>query len=69
MVDKGIISKVAICFIAIPWLIAAQHTFPLFDLFSYLFHVDVWKREYGLCVASYVYPSETASHGLLLESS
>ena len=40
-----------------------QHThFPnLIGVFSYLSHVDVWKREYGLCVTSYLFPSE--SHG------
>ena len=36
-------------------------------VFSYLSHVDVWIREYGLCATSYLYPSETRSHGLLLE--
>ena len=24
-------------------------------VFSYLSHVDVWIREYGLCVSSYIY--------------
>ena len=44
--------------------------FPHFiSVFSYLSHVDVCRREYGLCVTSYLYPSETRSHGLLLESS
>ena len=32
-------------------------------------HVKEWIREFGLCLTSYLYPSETESHGLLLEMS
>ena len=49
----------------------AEHTFlPNFIcVFSNLSHVDVWIREYGLCVTSFLYPSETRSYGLLFECS
>ena len=45
----------------------------LFNFFicmlSYLSDVEEKIREFGLCVTSYLYPSETESYGLLLESS
>ena len=49
-VDMGIFRQVAI-FYSHSLTYEAQHTFPSFDfcVSSYLSHVDVWIREYGLC--------------------
>ena len=69
-VDIGLFRWVDVVFLNIPWLMKLNTLFPhLICAFSYRSHVHVCTRDDGLCVTSYLYPSETGSHGLLLEIS